>query len=45
MAYIQKATLTRFPHDSDRALQEYNQRVYSRDFDSGSVRLDDVDDF
>ncbi|MFB2983727.1 FAD-dependent oxidoreductase [Microseira sp. BLCC-F43] len=30
MVYIQKATLTRFPHWSDQALQEYNQRVYSR---------------
>ncbi|GET42562.1 FAD-dependent oxidoreductase [Microseira wollei] len=30
MDYIQQATLTRFPHSSDQALQEYNQRVYSR---------------
>lgn len=39
MVYIQQATLTRFPHSSDKALQEYNQRVYSRDLDQGSVRL------
>ena len=45
MAYIQKATLTRFPHSSDRALQEYNQRVYARDLDQSSVRLGEVDDF
>ncbi|HBE31620.1 MAG TPA: hypothetical protein DDW76_18380 [Cyanobacteria bacterium UBA11369] len=30
---------------SIRALQEYNQRVDSRDFDPSSVRLGEVDDF
>ncbi|AFZ23854.1 2-polyprenyl-6-methoxyphenol hydroxylase-like oxidoreductase [Cylindrospermum stagnale PCC 7417] len=32
MAYIQQATLTRFAQLSDKEWQEYNQRVYGRNF-------------
>jgi 2-polyprenyl-6-methoxyphenol hydroxylase-like FAD-dependent oxidoreductase len=28
MKYIQEATLTQFPHYSNQAWQEYNQKVY-----------------
>ena len=34
MAYIQEATLTRFPNSSGKELQKYNQRVYVRDFEN-----------
>ncbi len=33
MAYVQQATLTRFPHSSDKEWQEYSQQVYCRNFD------------
>ena len=33
MEYIQQATLTLFPHSSNQALEEYSQKVYSRNFD------------
>ncbi len=33
MAYVQQATLKRFPYSSDKEWQEYNQQVYSRNFD------------
>ncbi|MEA5617594.1 NAD(P)/FAD-dependent oxidoreductase [Cronbergia sp. UHCC 0137] len=33
MSYIQKATLTRFPHYSEQQWQDYSQQVYSRNFD------------
>ncbi|MEI2580910.1 FAD-dependent oxidoreductase [Scytonema sp. PRP1] len=33
MAYVQQATLTRFPHSSDKQWQEYSQQVYCRNFD------------
>ncbi|MEA5515680.1 NAD(P)/FAD-dependent oxidoreductase [Nodularia sp. UHCC 0506] len=33
MTYIQHATLTRFPHSSDEAWNNYGQQVYHRNFD------------
>ncbi|MEA5580269.1 NAD(P)/FAD-dependent oxidoreductase [Nodularia harveyana UHCC-0300] len=33
MQYIQQATLTRFPHSSDAAWNNYQQQVYNRNFD------------
>lgn len=33
MEYIQEATLTQFPQSSNQAWQEYNQKVYTRNFD------------
>ncbi|AVZ29936.1 FAD-dependent oxidoreductase [Nodularia spumigena] len=33
MKYIQHATLTRFPHSSDEAWNNYGQQVYQRNFD------------
>ena len=33
MEYIQEATLTQFSHSSNQAWQEYNQKVYTRNFD------------
>lgn len=33
MQYIQQATLTRFPHSSDEAWNNYQQQVYQRNFD------------
>ena len=33
MEYIQEATLTQFPQASDQAWQEYNEKVYTRNFD------------
>ena len=33
MEYIQEATLTQFTDLSDQALQEYNKKVYARNFD------------
>jgi 2-polyprenyl-6-methoxyphenol hydroxylase-like FAD-dependent oxidoreductase len=32
MEYIQSATLTGFPHSSPQQWQDYNQKVYGRDF-------------
>lgn len=34
MEYIQEATLTQFPYSSNQAWQEYNKKVYTRNFDS-----------
>jgi 2-polyprenyl-6-methoxyphenol hydroxylase-like FAD-dependent oxidoreductase len=33
MEYIQEATLTQFPNSSNQAWQEYNKKVYTRNFD------------
>ncbi|MEH2409317.1 FAD-dependent oxidoreductase [Nostoc sp.] len=33
MEYIQEATLTQFPHSSNQAWQEYNQKVHIRNFE------------
>jgi 2-polyprenyl-6-methoxyphenol hydroxylase-like FAD-dependent oxidoreductase len=33
MEYIQDATLTQFPNSSNQAWQEYNKKVYTRNFD------------
>jgi len=38
--YIQQATLTQFPNSSDQARQEYNQKVFTRDFDQIIAELD-----
>lgn len=33
MEYVQEATLTQFPQSSTQAWQEYNEKVYTRDFE------------
>lgn len=39
MEYIQQATLTQFPNSSNQAWQEYNKKVYTRDFDQVIAEL------
>ncbi|MBG1242273.1 FAD-dependent oxidoreductase [Nostoc sp. NZL] len=33
MSYVQKATLKRSPHSSDKEWEDYSQQIYRRDFD------------
>lgn len=39
MEYIQEATLTQFPHSSNQTWQEYNKKVYTRNFDQVIAEL------
>ncbi|MBW4669857.1 MAG: FAD-dependent monooxygenase [Cyanomargarita calcarea GSE-NOS-MK-12-04C] len=39
MEYIQEATLTQFPDSSNQAWQEYNKKVYTRNFDQVIAEL------
>ncbi|QIR40755.1 FAD-dependent monooxygenase [Tolypothrix sp. PCC 7910] len=42
MEYIQAATLTHFPSSSDQQWQEYNQKVYTRNFDQIITELQPI---
>lgn len=42
MEYIQAATLTLFPYSSEQQWQEYNQKVYTRNFDQIITKLQPI---